>query len=115
MLRHKLFLLFLLIFIFLIGCDNNDNNNDSISAKKFLFDHPNIKLRLNKDQFTFDKYSSTKDFDLFFRKCDGEVLTVYITDGSRNEYDELLYTPYEILLNRNPQRIGNTNFMVWTS
>jgi hypothetical protein len=108
MLKYKFILLFLFTFILLVGCENSD----LIPAKKFLFDHPNIKLRLNKDQMSFDKYSSNETLDLFFRKANGEILTVYITDGSRNKHDELLYSVYELLLTKDFQRIGETNFMV---
>lgn len=77
----------------LVGCDNG-----YVTAKEFLFQHPAIKLQLNKGDI-FDKYTPEPFFKALNKE--NEILIIHIGDEK-----------YEVLLKDEEQRIGDTAYLV---
>jgi len=95
--KRAWYILFIVFPILLTSCDSNP------TMKEFLFDHPEIRLQINSG-IMYDRYSPAEELNNLYDKNKGEILTVYI-------YEE----KYEVLLNKNPVRIGKTNYWVANS
>ena len=96
--KRAWYILFIVFPILLTSCDSNP------TMKEFLFDHPEIRVQINSTGPIYDRYSSAKILNNLYEKNNGEILTVYIFEEK-----------YEVLLNKNPVRIGKTKYWVSNS
>ena len=86
------------IAFFCISCSCSDEGMTTYTAKEFLFNNQNIKIKIDDGDW-LDKYTS---IDVLKRSYYSQVMTIRID----NQY-------YEILLSEDPKRIGDTNFYVF--
>ena len=91
--RYLILYMYCFCFILFIGCGYG--YYPIYSAKEFLWNHPNIKLRIDGSHI-LNKYSSFS----IWNYC-GKILTIIEEDNE-----------YEILISSKFQKVGNTNYWV---
>ena len=90
-------LFIILVAFFCMSCMCCDDGFVTLSAKEFLFQHPNIKIQFDGGEW-FDKYTPAIMLGGDFNDA---IAVIKIDDEE-----------YEILIDKTYQQIGDTNFSI---